>query len=175
MGGRAMEKHERFTHEGIELLRVRISLPSLEDVDAVHGFWVQMTDAAYAFCHDRLMPYAIDCYERDPDPKKRLHFAPFRYRLWGETRYRSDTLLSVLIEASLSREGAGQRRQYFCDAQNFSLPDGCLLSPRDALSLYLGEPVSKKRCKHVKSLLLTERVAYAKHGDTWQIFCEKEQ
>ena len=170
-----MEKYERLTYEGIELLRVRISLPHEEKNDAVRDFWEQMGNAANTFCHERLLPYATDCYERDPDPKKRLHFAPFRYRLWGETRYRSDTLLSVLIEASLSREGAGQRRQYFCDAQNFSLPDGCLLSPRDALSLYLGEPVSKKRCKHVKSLLLTERVAYAKHDDTWQIFCKKEQ
>ena len=170
-----METYERFTHEGVELLRVRISFPHIENVDAIQAFWTQMADAAYAFCHDRLFAHAIDCYEHDPDPKKRLHFAPFRYRLWGEIRYRSDTLLSVRIEASLSRDGAGQEKRYACDAQNFSLPDGSLLSPRDALSLYLGEPVSKKRCKHVKSLLLTERVAYAKHGDTWQIFCEKEQ
>lgn len=169
-----MEKHERFAHEGVELLRVRISLPHDEKTDAIRDFWEQMGEAAYRFCRERLMPYVLGCYERDPDPKKRLHFAPFRYRLWGDVRYRSDTLLSVRIEASLSRDGVGQARRSFCDAQNFSLPDGCLLSPRDALACYLGEPVSQKRCKHVKSLLLTERVAYAKHGDTWQIFCEKE-
>lgn len=159
-----MEKKEHFRREGIELLHVRLSLPEI-GVETVDGFYQEIAARAYAFCRDRLFSYAETLYENDPDPRRHIRFSPLCYRLMGCVCYRSETLLSVRIEASLCR--GGRETHHRLDAHNFSLPDGLLLSPRDALSQYWGKKVPKKQIKGVSSVLLTDSAPYEKRDGAW--------
>lgn len=165
-----MEKYEAFLYENREVLRVRISLPCVAQAAEIGAFYKEIGEGAYRFCAEKLAPYARAVYEKDPDPRKHVRFAPFRYRLWGNIRYQSENVLSVHVEATLSRDGEGRAICRFFDAHNFSIPDGLLLSPRDALSLYTGEPISKRQVKGVKSLLLSDRAPMQKKNGAWEIF-----
>ncbi len=164
-----MEKYEAFLCENTEVLRVRISLPCVAQSAEIGAFYEEMGERAYRFCAEQLAPYARTVYENDSDPRKHVRFSPFRYRLWGDIRYQSEKLLSVHIEATLARDGEGRALCRFFDAHNFSLPDGLLLSPRDALSLYTGEQIPKKQVKEVKSLLLTDRAPMQKKNGVWEV------
>ncbi len=164
-----MEKHEGFLYDNTEILRVRISLPHVAQSEQTNAFYEEMGEVAYRFCVECLEPYARAAYESDPDPRKHVRFRALRYRLWGEPRYQREGLLSVHIEATLVRNGDGRAAYRFFDAQNFSIPDGLLLSPHDALSLYTGERVTKRQLKSVKSLLLTEGAVFQKQNGAWEI------
>ena len=170
-----MEKYEAFLCESTEVLRVRISLPSVAESAEIGAFYEEMGERAYRFCAEQLAPYARAAYENDPDPRRHVRFAPFRYRLWGNVRYQSEDLLSVQMEATLARDGEGGAICRFFDAHNFSLPEGLLLSPRDALSFYTGERISKKQVKGLESLLLTDRAPMHKKNGAWEALpcCKK--
>ena len=163
-----MEKHENLSYDGISLLQIRMSLPTHTEFEAINELYAQTFEACYAFCHEHLLAYAKECYDNDPDPRRRVRFSPFRYRLHGEIAYQSDALVSIRVEASLSRNG--NVLQNFSDAHNFSLPEGLLLAPHDALTIYAGERVPKKHCKKIDSLLLTDREALVKREGAWQVW-----
>jgi hypothetical protein len=165
-----MEKHENFTQDGVVLLQVRISLPAVSESEEITQFYEELGERAYRFCRDTLLLRAKERYENDPDPRRYLHFLPFRYRLQGDVTYRSDTLLSVRMEASLLRQGEPDKR-YF-NAHTFALPDGILLSPHDTLSQYTAHPIAKKQVRGVQSVLLTAHSPMCLCGGRWVAFEE---
>ena len=163
-----MEKHENFTYDGVTLLQVRISLPTVSGAEEITQFYEEMGEASYAFCRETLFLHARTCYENDPDPRRYLHFPPFRYYLQGETTYRSEALLSVRLEAMLARQGTPSRK--ILNVHNFSLPDGLLLSDRNALSAYYGRRISKKQLHGISSVLLNEHVPLVLRNGAWEPF-----
>ena len=160
-----MEKHENFTHDGSTLVQMRISLPTVIESSAITEFYEEMGTAAHAFCRDTLAVYAKGCYDGDPDPRKYLHFSPFRFFLTGKICYQRETILSVRMEAMLLRQG--RKPKTLCGAHNFSVPDGLLLSPRRALAIYFGEDAVPKRLRGAHTVLLTERAPLLLRDGIW--------
>jgi len=68
----------------------------------------------------------------------------------------------------LARQGTPTRN--ILSVHNFSLPDGLLLSDRNALSTYFGQPPGKKQLRGISSVLLTERAPLVLRNGAWEPF-----
>ena len=155
-----IEKIERFTCDGVEILRCRIDLEYPEGKKEIDGFYQKCADNAYDFVKSTLLPMAKECYENDTDERKRFRFVPFRYQLLGTPTFETE-FFSQRLEATLLRKG--EILDSFTDGQVFDI-ERELLIPKDIVIRKLGF-ARDKRVRGAKSVLLfSDGIAILKNG-----------
>lgn len=154
------EKNERFTYDGVEILRCRINIEYPDDKKEIAEFYQKCAENAYGFVKNTLLPMANAAYENDTDERKRFRFAPFRYQLTGTVTLDTE-YFSQRLDASFLRKG--ELLDSFTDGQIFDT-ERELLVPKDIALKILGFE-HDKRVKGAKSVLLfSDGIAVLKNG-----------
>ena len=144
-----IEKNERFTYEGVEVLRCRICFEYPDEKSEIENFYQKCADNAYEFVKSTLLPMANEAYENDTDERKRFRFAPFRYQLLGTVTLDTE-YFSQRLDVALSRNG--EILDSFTDGQVFDT-ERELLVPKNVVLRNLGF-LRDKRVKKAESVLL---------------------
>ena len=155
-----IEKNERFTYEGVEVLRCRICLEYPDEKSEIENFYQKCADNAYEFVKSTLLPMANEAYENDTDERKRFRFAPFRYQLLGTVTLDTE-YFSQRLDVALSRNG--EILDSFTDGQVFEAGRE-LLIPKNIALKWSGF-ARDKRVKGAQSVLLfSDGVSVLKKG-----------
>ncbi len=158
-----IEKHERFTHEGTEILRCRVCLEYPTEREAIGDFYRKCAENAYAFAKETLLPIAEKAYAEDTDEKKRFRFVPFNYQLSGTVTLDGE-YFSQRLDAIFSRRS--DVIDSFTDGQVWEC-DGELLVPPDIV-LRIAGAARDKRSKGAKSVLLLADGACVLREGKWE-------
>lgn len=155
-----IEKNERFTCEGVEVLRCRICLEYPDEKSKIEAFYQKCAENAYEFVKSSLLPMANDAYKNDTDERKRFRFASFRYQLLGTVTL-DNKYFSQRLDVALSRNG--EILDSFTDGQVFDT-ERELLVPKKIILRELGFS-RDKRVRETKSVLLfSDCIAVLKKG-----------
>lgn len=159
-----IEKHERFTYEGTEILRCRIDLEYPTEREAIGDFYRKCAENACAFVKETLLPIAEKAYSEDTDERKRFRFVPFRYQLSGTVTLDGE-YFSQRIDASFSRRG--DVIDSFTDGQVWECERELLVPPD--IVLRIAGAARDKRSKGAKSVLLFDDGACVLRGGKWEM------
>lgn len=144
-----IEKNERFTCDGVEILRCRISLEFPCGKKQIEEFYQKCAENTYEFVNGFLLPMAKETYENDDDERKRFRFAPFKYQLIGTVTLDGE-YFSQKLDAQLTRKA--EVLDSFTDGQVFDM-ERELLVPKEVVFRIFGFS-RDKRVKGAKSVLL---------------------
>lgn len=158
-----IEKHERFTHDGTEILRCRICLEYPTERKEIGDFYRRCAENTYAFVKAALLPIAEKAYIEDTDERKRFHFAPFKYQLLGEVTLDGE-YFSQRLDAVFSRRG--EVIESFTDGQVWECESELLVPPD--IALRIAGATRKKNSSGAKSVLLFDNGAYVLRGGKWE-------
>lgn len=161
-----IEKNERFTCNGVEVLRCRICLEYPDGKNAISEFYQKCAENSYEFVKSTLLPMANEAYENDTDERKRFRFAPFRYQLLGTVTLDTE-YFSQRIDVTFSRKG--ETLDSFTDGQVFDVEKELLIPKRIVIkTLGFG---SDKRIRGAKGILLfSDGISVLKNGKWERIF-----
>ena len=154
------EKNERFTYEGVEILRCRIDLAYPDGKNEIAAFYEKCSKNAYEYVKNELLPMAREAYEADTDERKRFRFAPFRYQLTGTVTLDGE-YFSQRLDARLLRNG--ETLDSFTDGQVWECKTERLV-PKNIV-LRISGFLRDKRVKEAKSVLLfSDGISVLKSG-----------
>ena len=159
-----IEKHERFTHEGTEILRCVIRLEYPTESEVIGDLYRKCAENTYAFVKETLLPIAERAYSEDTDERKRFRFVPFKYQLLGEVTLEGE-YFSQRLDAIFSRRG--EVIDSFTDGQVWECKRELLIPPAIALRI-AGVPRKKKSPRAKSVLLLTDGACVLRDGK-WEI------
>jgi hypothetical protein len=153
-------KNERFTYEGVEILRCRIYLEYPDGKNEIAEFYEKCAENVYEYVKNELLPMATETYKADTDERKRFRFAPFRYQLMGTVTLDKE-YFSQRLDVRLSRNG--ETLDSFTDGQIFDT-ERELLVPKNVILRNFGF-FRDKRVKDTQSVLLfSDGIAVLKKG-----------
>ena len=154
------EINERFTHEGVEILRCRINIEYPDGKNEIAELYQKLAENTYGYVKNILLPVVTEAYENDTDERKRFRFVPFRYQLLGTPTFETE-FFSQRLEATLLRKG--EILDSFTDGHVFDI-ERELLIPKDIVIRKLGF-ARDKRVSGAKSVLLfSDGIAILKNG-----------
>ena len=158
-----IEKHERFAHEGTEILRCLIRLEYPTEREVIGDFYRKCAENTYAFVKETLLPIAEKAYLEDTDERKRFRFVPFKYQLLGEITLDGE-YFSQRLDVSFSRRG--EVIDSFTDGQVWDREKELLVPPDIALKI--AGMTRKKKSHRAKSVLLFANGACVLSDGKWE-------
>lgn len=158
-----IEKHERFTHEGTEILRCVIRLEYPTEREVIGDFYRKCAENTCVFVKENLLPIAERAYSEDTDERKRFRFVTFKYQLLGEVTLEGE-YFSQRLDASFSRRD--DVIDSFTDGQVWECERELLIPPHIALRIAGAE--RKKKSPRAKSVLLLADGACVLHDGKWE-------
>ena len=162
----------RFCVSGVEVLRVRITLPCRAELS---DFYRGVAQRVWAYCEGTLRLRAEEAYEASEEPNKRFAFPTFLYRLEGRICHEEAGLLSVRLEGSLGRRGMREPEVRWADAHTWLTEGGktYLLPPEQAVARFGGGTLSRRERKRCRGAILSEGRVFLCDGKDFRIFTPK--
>ena len=158
-----IEKNERFTCEGVEVLRCRICLEYPDGKNAISEFYQKSAKNAYEYVKNELLPMSNEAYENDTDERKRFRFVPFKYHLIGTVTLDGE-YFSQRLDARLFRNG--ETLDSFTDGQVFDT-EREMLVPQNVILRNFGFLRDKRVKKSESVLLFSDGISVLKKG-SWE-------
>ncbi len=155
-----IEKNERFTYNGVEILRCRISLEYPNGKKDIAEFYEKCAQNAYEYVKNELLPMATEIYESDADERKRFRFIPFKYQLLGTVTLDTE-YFSQRLDARLLRNG--ETLDSFTEGQIFDT-ERELLIPKKLILRELGFSHDKMVRKTKSVLVFADGISVLKNG-----------
>lgn len=154
--------------DGGELLRYSLSYPEIigeqGGIKKINDFYRTIREGCESFCIGELSAFC---------EKKRAEcgiYRPYSYRLGCAVSFEDENIVSVIMSASLKRQGDTCFVGEYTSAQVFSKSDGMLIPPSLILKKYAPEIKSPKkyiRKNKLKGICLTEQGVTCLREGVW--------